>query len=126
MTGTLEPARREVPTLTEIVSAGDRPTPRGAAPFSGVSPVDGAPSVLDAAELERRVLVELQCRLAGGLEGPLRATIEPLLGELAESLLREAQTRVVDTVRAMVREAVAQELALRQEEQARPPDGGHP
>jgi hypothetical protein len=72
------------------------------------------------------VLVELQCRLAGGLEGPLRATIEPLLGELAESLLREAQTRVVDTVRAMVREAVAQELALRQEEQARPPDGGHP
>ena len=105
----LQPMRREVPTLTEIVSAGARPAPAMA------TTAPAAPSMLDAAELERRVLVEIQCRLAEGLEGPLRAAIEPLLGELADALLRETQERVVDTVRAMVREAVAQELALRQE-----------
>lgn len=109
MSESMEPAQRQVPTLTEVVSPGGRPA------HSVPTRAPSVNAMLDAAELERRVLVEVQCRLAGDLEGSLRAAIEPLLGELTEALLRAAQAQVVDSLRAMVREAVAQELALREE-----------
>lgn len=109
MSAGMEPPQRQVPTLTEVV---DATAWVPAAPESGLA---ATPSPVDQAELARRVLVEVQCRLAEGLESHLRTALQPALAEFESHLLRETQARVIDTLRVMVREAVAQEMALRQE-----------
>ena len=137
MSGARDLAGRSVPTLTEIVPprghSGEGPRLAGAPNLADaieqVDPVHAgglvhttvvadtaggdAPSA--EAELCRRVLVELHCRLADDLEAHLRLALAPVIAELTTSLLQETQSRVADTLREMIREAVAREMAERQE-----------
>ena len=110
MKGGLDLAGRTVPTLIEVV----RPRRHSVAAPNLADAVDPADPVL-AAELSRRVLVELHCRLADDLEAQLRLALAPVIADLTTQLLHETQLRVAGTLREMIREAVARELAARQE-----------
>jgi hypothetical protein len=127
---------RSVPTLTEIVRPRGHPgegpdltdAPNLADAIDQADPVDAGPALtavivgtagavdtVAEAELCRRVLVELHCRLADDLEAHLRLALAPVIAELTTSLLQETQSRVADTLREMIREAVTREMAERQE-----------
>jgi hypothetical protein len=117
MSGGPDPADRTVPTLTEIVRPSGHalegpnladPLPvdpvdpvdleNSVAPLVPANPVDRADPVLEA-ELSRRVLVELHCRLADDLETHLRRALAPVIADLTATLVRETQSRAADILR---------------------------
>jgi hypothetical protein len=87
-----------VPTLTEVVGAGDGPPASGAATAS-------------EQELVQRVLANVQRQLDLLLEQRLREAMAPVLARLTDALLREARGELAAALRDVVSRAVAQELS---------------
>lgn len=102
---------RHVPTLTEVVT--QQPDEAISSQAADLPVPATEPVTTQQAELIRRVLVGLHRRLDAELEPRLRAALEPVIAEVAAALLRETRTQVAETLRELVTQAVAQELARR-------------
>jgi hypothetical protein len=107
----LQPQR--VPTLTEVVQL-----PQGV-PIQGTDAerlltlpaTVHAPAPIDEAALCQRVLLDVQRQVDLMLEYRLREALAPMLGRLAETLVREARDELALTLRDVVARAVNQEVA---------------
>lgn len=102
---------RYVPTLTEVVT--QQPDESLASQDADLPAPATEPGTTQQAELIRRVLVGLHRRLDTELEPRLSAALEPVFAEVTAALLRETRSQVAETLREMVTQAVAQELARR-------------
>ncbi len=121
-----------VPTLTEVVDwlppeasqpAADSPPAEANASLQGPSRpgaadpaarATGRPTaVFDAAEVEQRVLADVQRQVELMLEVRLREALTPLLTRTADALVRDMRNELSAALRELVTRAVAQELARR-------------
>ncbi len=114
-----------LPTLTEVIEL--PPATRGVAPggtSGGPAPapqglardVVAEPSVAAAAaeqQLVERVLGDLQRHADLMLEVRLREALTPALSRLADTLVSDARLEFAATLRDLVEQSVAQELARR-------------
>lgn len=133
-----DPPGRRVPTLTEVISplTGvdlllDVPPDIGIDSFAGaavgdtlpftkasvpsisalLASVQDTPAPGDAPSARERVLAEVLRELDAALEAQLRGVLAPLLQQAAEAAIRETRERLSATLRQMIEQAVAQELA---------------
>ncbi|MEY4747898.1 MAG: hypothetical protein RIQ60_112 [Pseudomonadota bacterium] len=107
-----------LPTLTEVwtepVPDRDKKLPgarpRHDAPPGAVGPPDGEPG---EEQLVRAVLQDVQRHVDLMLEYRLRASLTPLLTQLADTLVRELRQELSETLHDVVKRSVNQELVRR-------------
>jgi hypothetical protein len=93
--------------------------PLAAAPSDGGLGADIFGDIADAApaegddQLARAVLADLQRHVDQMLEYRLRASLTPLLTQMADNLVRELRQELASTLRDVVKRAVGQEVARR-------------
>ena len=107
-----------VPTLTEVVAwpdAAAAPEAAAVAPapptLPPAAPIALPQSALTEAQLNERVLADVQRQIDLMLEYRLREVLSPLLARATDNLIREARNELASTLRDVVARAVAQELA---------------
>ena len=107
-----------VPTLTEVVAWPDAAAaPEAAAvapappPLPPAAPAVLPQSALTEAQLNERVLADVQRQIDLMLDYRLREVLTPLLSRMADNLVRDVRTELASTLREVVARAVAQELA---------------
>ncbi len=102
-----------LPTLTEVLELGretataspdgEAPTALAAVPETAAEPGAGA-----AGDLVAQVLALLEPRLGALLETRLREALAPALARAADGLIRDVRAELAPTLRGLVEEAVAQ------------------
>ena len=107
-----------VPTLTEVVAwpdAAAAPEAAAVAPapptLPPAAPIALPQSALTEAQLNERVLADVQRQIDLMLDYRLREVLTPLLSRMADNLVRDVRIELASTLREVVARAVAQELA---------------
>ncbi len=114
-------AGRQLPLLAAAIdsvpAAGDPPAVQGAPEFGlGADIFENAgqtPAELADDQLVRAVLQDLQRHVDLMLEYRLRASLTPVLTQMADNLVRELRQELASTLRDVVKRAVSQELVRR-------------
>lgn len=101
------PPLSRLPTLTEVVSEGQRPV--------GLSAPPRAPEPVDESHIVDSVMVGLQQRVDQMFEFRLREALGPVLARAADLVVQDARQELAHTLRDVVARAVTQELARRRQ-----------
>lgn len=100
-----------VPILTEVVGF-SAPAAAPAVPSDPGSAPDMARMLgLSEEQISQRVLTDLQRQVDLMFEYRVREVMAPALERLAQSMIQEVRSQLSDTLRDVVRRAVAQELS---------------
>lgn len=104
------PGRLEAPSVQP--QAAEEPVQP---PAAGEPQALPAPAVASQGELTERVLAQVQQRVQESLDDRLLEALTPALLKLGEAWAAQARAELASTLRSLVEEAVAQELARHRE-----------